>query len=429
VTRLGRLLRTALLLSLTPVAAAVQTANVLLTEGIRAYRDLEFAAAAQLLRRALEPTDSRGLPPADRLRALMYLGAAGIFREERDQAAATFRTLVLADPRFRPDSLVWCIFAFSPIKQEPRMAHRIQGVLSPVVTPFKRDLSPDPERYLRHCKWLLAHGCSGLAVFGTNSEANSLSVDERMLLLEALVQGGVPASKLMPGTGMCALTDTVRLTAHAVKLGCAGVLMLPPFYYKGVSDEGLYRSFAEVIERVGDARLQLYLYHIPPVAQVPISLALIGRLLKAYPGAVAGIKDSSGDWNNTKAVLGAYANSDFDVFAGSEVFLLDTMRAGGKGCITATGNVNPGPIHRVYENWQKPEADALQAGISATRAILQKYPMISALKAVVGHWGRDPDWATVRPPLVELSAGEQRTLVAELTAAGFDMPDLAAPAS
>ena len=309
------------------------------------------------------------------------------------------------------------------------MAHRIQGVLSPVVTPFKRDLSPDPERYVRHCKWLLAHGCSGLAVFGTNSEANSLSVDERMLLLEALVQGGVPASKLMPGTGMCALTDTVRLTAHAVKLGCAGVLMLPPFYYKGVSDEGLYRSFAEVIERVGDARLQLYLYHIPPVAQVPISLALIGRLLKAYPGAVAGIKDSSGDWNNTKAVLGAYANSDFDVFAGSEVFLLDTMRAGGKGCITATGNVNPGPIHRVYENWQKPEADALQAGISGTRAILQKYPMISALKAIVGHWGRDPDWATVRPPLVELTAGEQRSLVAELTAAGFDMPDLAAPAS
>jgi len=309
------------------------------------------------------------------------------------------------------------------------MAHRIQGVLSPVVTPFRRDLSPDPERYVRHCKWLLAHGCSGLAVFGTNSEANSLSVDERMLLLEALVQGGVPASKLMPGTGMCALTDTVRLTAHAVKLGCAGVLMLPPFYYKGVSDEGLYRSFAEVIERVGDARLQLYLYHIPPVAQVPISLALIGRLLKAYPGAVAGIKDSSGDWNNTKAVLGAYANSDFDVFAGSEVFLLDTMRAGGKGCITATGNVNPGPIHRVYENWQKPEADALQAGISGTRAILQKYPMISALKAIVGHWGRDPDWATVRPPLVELTAGEQRSLVAELTAAGFDMPDLAAPAS
>lgn len=309
------------------------------------------------------------------------------------------------------------------------MAHRIQGVLSPVVTPFKRDLSPDPKRYVHHCKWLLAHGCSGLAVFGTNSEANSLSVDERMLLLEALVQGGVPAAKLMPGTGMCALTDTVRLTAHAVKLGCAGVLMLPPFYYKGVPDEGLYRSFAEVIERVGDVRLQLYLYHIPPVSQVPISLALIGRLLKAYPGAVAGVKDSSGDWSNTKAVLDAYATSGFDVFAGSEVFLLDTMRGGGKGCITATGNINPGPIDHLYQNWRAPQADALQAGISATRAMLQKYPMISALKAVVGHWGRDPDWATVRPPLVELSPEQQRSLVTELTAAGFDMPDLGAPRS
>jgi 4-hydroxy-tetrahydrodipicolinate synthase len=305
------------------------------------------------------------------------------------------------------------------------MAQRIQGVLSPVVTPFKHDLSPDPERYVRHCRWLLAHGCAGLAVFGTNSEANSLSVDERMLLLEALVQGGVPASKLMPGTGMCALTDSVRLTAHAVKLGCAGVLMLPPFYYKGVPDEGLYRSFAEVIERVGDARLQLYLYHIPPVAQVPITLALIGRLLKAYPGAVAGIKDSSGDWNNTSAVLDAYAKSDFDVFAGSEVFLLATLRGGGKGCITATGNVNPGPINRVYENWRTPEADALQAGITATRGLLQKYPMISALKGIVGHWGRDPGWATVRPPLVELTPEQQHSLVAELTAAGFDMPGLA----
>jgi len=304
------------------------------------------------------------------------------------------------------------------------MSQRIQGVLSPVVTPFKRDLSPDPERYVRHCKWLLAHGCAGLAVFGTNSEANSLSVDERMLLLEALVQGGVPAAKLMPGTGMCALTDSVRLTAHAVKLGCAGVLMLPPFYYKGVPDEGLYRNFAEVIERVGDARLQLYLYHIPPVAQVPITLGLIGRLLKAYPGAVAGVKDSSGDWNNTRAVLDAYAKSDFDVFAGSEVFLLATLRGGGKGCITATGNVNPGPINHLYENWRAPEADGLQAAITATRGMLQKYPMIPALKAVVGHWGRDPDWATVRPPLVELTAEQQRSLVAELTAVGFDMPGL-----
>ena len=153
-------------------------------------------------------------------------------------------------------------------------AARLRGVLAPVVTPFRKDYSPDPQRFVRHCKWLLAHGCAGLAVFGTNSEANSMSVDERMSLLEALIDGGVPASALMPGTGCCALTDSVRLTAHAVRLGCAGVLMLPPFYYKGVSDEGLYRNFAEIIERVGDERLHLYLYHIPPVSQVSISLQL-----------------------------------------------------------------------------------------------------------------------------------------------------------
>jgi len=306
---------------------------------------------------------------------------------------------------------------------------RLSGVLSPVVTPFKSDLSPDRARYVRHCKWLLANGCSGLAVFGTNSEANSLSVDERMVLLEALVQEGVPADKLMPGTGCCSLTDSVRLTAHAVALGCSGVLMLPPFYYKGVSDEGLYRNFAEVIERVGAQvggnRLQVYLYHIPPVSQVPITLALIERLLKKFPGTVAGVKDSSGDWSNTKAMLDAFAKSGFDVFAGSEVFLLDNMRGGGKGCITATGNINPGAIDKVFRNWKAGNADALQADITATRNVMQKYPMMAALKAVIAHYARDPEWATMRPPLVELTAAQNKSLVAELGARGFDMPRLA----
>jgi 4-hydroxy-tetrahydrodipicolinate synthase len=302
---------------------------------------------------------------------------------------------------------------------------RLSGVLAPVVTPFKRDLSPDRERYVRHCKWLLANGCCGLAVFGTNSEANSLSVDERMVLLEMLIQEGVPADRLMPGTGCCALPDSVRLTAHATALGCAGVLMLPPFYYKGVSDEGMYRNFAEVIERVGDARLQLYLYHIPPVSQVPISLALIERLLKNHPKTIAGVKDSSGDWNNTQAMLDAFAKSGFDVFAGSEVFLLDNMKNGGKGCITATGNINPGAINRLFETWQGSNAEALQKDMTATRGIMQKYPMMAALKAVIAHYSRDPEWAIVRPPLVELTPAQSKPLLAELKARGFDMPGLA----
>jgi len=252
-----------------------------------------------------------------------------------------------------------------------------------------------------------------------------MSVEEKLELLEALIKGGVPAGALMPGTGHCALSDSVKMTREAVRMGCGGVLMLPPFYYKGVSDEGLYRNFSEVIERVGSERLRLYLYHIPPVSQVPITLPLIERLLKKFPGTVAGVKDSSGDWSNTKSMLDAFAKSGFDVFAGSEVFLLDNMRNGGKGCITATGNINPGAINKVFEGWQGANADQMQKDITATRNVVQKYPMMAALKAVIAHFGRNPDWTTVRPPLVELTPAQNKSLMAELEARGFDMPGLA----
>ena len=301
---------------------------------------------------------------------------------------------------------------------------RIEGVLAPVITPFKRDLSPDAGRFVKHCRWLMKSGCAGLAVFGTNSEANSMSVDEKLELLEALVKGGVPAPALMPGTGHCALTDSVRMTREAVRMGCGGVLMLPPFYYKGVSDEGLFRSFSEVIERTGDERLRLYLYHIPPVSNVGISLELIERLLTRYPGIVAGAKDSSGDWNNTRAMLERFKDRGFDIFPGSEVFLLDGLRAGGKGCITATGNVNPGAIDQAFRNWRGPDADKLQAGITATRKIVQKVPMIPALKAINAHFRNDPQWRAVRPPLTGLTPAQDEQVISELKAAGFSMPGL-----
>src|SRR5215470_12328392 len=230
---------------------------------------------------------------------------------------------------------------------------RIHGVLAPVVTPFKADLSPDSERFIRHCRWLLSQNC-GLAPFGTNSEANSMSAEERMTLLDALLAAGIDPSRTMPGTGCCSITETVELTAHAVKHGCAGVLMLPPFYYKHVNEEGRYRYFSEVVQRVGDARLRIYLYHIPPVAIVGITPNLVERLLKTYPNAIAGMKDSSGDWNNTKTFLDAFAGgscqsgSDFDVFVGSESFLLANMRNGGVGTISATANVNPAAIYELY---------------------------------------------------------------------------------
>ena len=298
----------------------------------------------------------------------------------------------------------------------------IRGVLAPVVTPFKADLSPDPERFIAHCQWLLSHNC-GLAVFGTNSEANSMAADERAMLLDALVAAGVDRSHLMPGTGCCSITETVHLTARAVNHGCAGVLMLPPFYYKQVGDEGLYRYFSEVIQRVADVRLKIYLYHIPPVAMVGITPQLVERLRNAYPATIAGMKDSSGDWNNTKAYLDAFAGTGFDIFVGSESFLLANMRHGGVGTISATANVNPAAIHKLYLEWDNPGADpeGQQAALNSVRDVFanKSFPsMIAAMKQALAISRNDPDWARVRPPLVELNVEQGRTLAAALKA-GF----------
>jgi 4-hydroxy-tetrahydrodipicolinate synthase len=298
---------------------------------------------------------------------------------------------------------------------------RLSGVLAPVLTPFGSDLSPDAARFVRHCRWLLSQGCAGLAVFGTTSEANSLSVEEREALLQELLGAGIDPGRLLPGTGCCALTDTVRLTRAAARAGCAGVLMLPPFYYKGVSEDGLFRSFAEVIERVGDARLRVYLYHIPPVAQVGFSMKLVERLLTAYPGTVVGMKDSSGDWNNTKAMLEAFARSGFEVFVGSERFLLANLRNGGVGCITATANINAAPIDRLFRDWRTPGAEQLQEELNALRGAVEKYPVIPALKAIVAHFSGDAAWRAPRPPLVELPGAQAEALLAELRRLGFEM--------
>jgi 4-hydroxy-tetrahydrodipicolinate synthase len=298
----------------------------------------------------------------------------------------------------------------------------MSGVLCPVITPFSEDLSPDPDRLIRQCRWLLSQNV-GLAVFGTNSEANSLSLEEKMMLLDRLVEAGIDTSRMMPGTGCCALTETVKLTQHAVNLGCAGTLMLPPFYYKGVSDDGLFASFAEVIERVGSSSLRIYLYHIPPVSQVGISLDLIERLVRTYPDTVVGVKDSSGDWDNTNAMLQRRWD-DFRVFAGAETFLLQNMREGGAGCISATANINPAAIDNLYQEWQSAEAESLQRELDEIRETAMAYPMIPALKATVAHFSDDAQWRTVRPPLVALADDQCSALVTSLLKKGFDMPGL-----
>jgi len=300
------------------------------------------------------------------------------------------------------------------------MSNRIRGLLAPVVTPFDANLQPDATRFVEHCKWLVSNH-AGLAIFGTNSEANSLSVGERIALLNALLAAGIDPAIMMPGTGCCALTDTVELTRHAVKAGCGGVLMLPPFFYKGLSDDGLFRSYSEVIQRVGDSALRVYLYHIPPVAQVPVTAAVIERLLRAYPGIVAGIKDSSGDWNHTEMLLKKFQSDSFDVFCGSEVFLLQNMRGGGAGSITATGNVNPAMIHDLYVNWRASDAEARQEKITQIRRVFEMIPLIASMKAVIAWKRDDPQWAEVRPPLMSAAKDKVAELRDKLNAIGYQM--------
>ncbi len=296
-------------------------------------------------------------------------------------------------------------------------AQPFQGVLVPVLTPFTAGGEPDAGRFVAFCRWLLDQGANGLAIFGTTSEANSMSTAERMALLDRLVEAGIPAAKLMPGTGACAMTDAVTLVRHAVGHGCGGVLMLPPFYYKPVSDDGIFAFVSGVVDKVASSALRVYLYHIPPVAVVGYSLDLVSRFIGAYPQTVVGLKDSSGDWGNTAALLDRHP--EFAVFPGSEVFLLDALRKGGAGCITATGNMNVRGIAKVYAHWRGSQADALQAEITTVRKVMQAYPMVPALKRVVAHFHDDPAWAAVRPPLQPLDQAQSAALIGDLAKIGF----------
>jgi len=288
----------------------------------------------------------------------------------------------------------------------------MKGVFAAVLTPMRDDLSVDRAAYAEHCRRLLDEGCHGLGIFGTTGEANSLSVAERVAAWAGLVEDGIPADVLLPGTGACALPDAVTLAREALAVGAPGVLALPPFYYKGVSDDGLFRFFAELIERVGDDRLKLFLYHIPPMAQVGFTPELIGRLLDAYPSVVAGTKDSAGDAERIERLCKEFP--DLTVFAGSERFLLDTLRWGGDGCISATCNVTAAQSRRVYDLWEAGDEAAVaeQAALTEARSFLDGYPLIPALKAVMRAKTGDELWRNLRPPLDELDASRASALLA-----------------
>jgi 4-hydroxy-tetrahydrodipicolinate synthase len=286
------------------------------------------------------------------------------------------------------------------------MASSFDGVYAAALSPLREDLTIDRRAFATHCRRLLDEGCDGLAIFGTTGEANSFSVAERVEAWQALVADGVAADTLLPGTGACALSDAVTLTREALALGARGVLALPPFYYKGVSDDGLFGFFAELIERVGDDRLRLFLYHIPPQAILGFSFELIARLLEAYPGVIAGTKDSSGDAARIEATCRELP--PLRVFAGTESLLLDTLRWGGAGCISATVNVTAPLAGEVFRD----RAQEAQDRLTEHRLHLERFPLIPALKAIIRARTGDPAWGAVRPPLVALDAGSERELLA-----------------
>ena len=296
------------------------------------------------------------------------------------------------------------------------MSQDLRGVIAPNLTPFDEDLSVATDLYVAHAKHCLDDGCVGLAPFGTTGEALSVGIAERRATLEALVAAGVPAARLIPGTGLTNLADTAELTRHAVELGCAGAMTLPPFYFKGVADDGLYAYFASLIERVGQEGLRIYLYHIPQVSGVGIPPAVVRRLRAAFPAQIVGIKDSSGDWDNTKALLEI---EGLIVYPGSELPLIEALELGARGCITATANLNAAGIAEVIRLWDAGQRDAarqLHERVKRIRLTVQDYAPIPAQKRILALRHGEPRWAALRPPLLPLDEAKGRELAAKLAA-------------
>jgi len=228
-------------------------------------------------------------------------------------------------------------------------AEGIQGLIAPILTPFNEDLSIAPDLYLSHAKRLLDQGCAGLAPFGTTGEALSVGIDERITAIQGLIDGGIDPAIMIPGTGLSNVADTARLSLACLDMGCAGVMTLPPFYFKDVTEDGLYRYFEQLIAAIGpDARI--YLYHIPPIAIVGIPPTLAARLHADFPDQIVGIKDSSGDWSNTRELFDI---EGMVVYPGSELPLLEALELGGSGCISATANINATDISNVINMYRQ----------------------------------------------------------------------------
>lgn len=283
------------------------------------------------------------------------------------------------------------------------------GVFTAPLTPLQTDLSIDHRALINHCKWLLANGSDGLALMGTTGEANSFSIKERMEALDAVIAAGIPPQQIMVGTGCCAFPDSVELTRHAMQHGLGGVLVLPPFYYKQVTEEGIAQSFDLLINKVNNENLRIYLYHFPKMSGVSFSIPLIKQFVKKYPKIVVGIKDSSGDWSNMQQICQEIPG--FKLYAGTEKFLLDTLKAGGAGCISATANVTTQLAQDVFQAWSKQESKAksLQSYLTQVRSSFDGMPFTGTLKSYLASQTNNSNWLNVRPPntLIEKKDLEQ----------------------
>lgn len=285
----------------------------------------------------------------------------------------------------------------------------LTGLWTPAATPFRADGSVNTERLVEHCKNLLAEGSTGLAILGTTSEANSLTVAERLRIMDSCVEAGIPAHRLLPGTGATALEDAVVLSRHAADIGCAGVLLLPPFYYKNVPDDGLFAFVSGLIDRVGANPPRILLYHIPPMAVVGWPTALVGRLIEAFPDIVVGMKDSSGDFDHVTEMIRSFPG--FAVFPGAEKHLLRGLQAGAVGCISATANINARGISELIRHWREPGAERRQEDANAIRAAAEARGLIQSIKTVLAARYRDESWRNVRAPLMPLGREGQDQLL------------------
>ena len=295
-----------------------------------------------------------------------------------------------------------------------KASRNVSGLWVATLTPMTADLAVDTPRLAAHCRFLFDAGCDGVAIFGTTGEGPSFSAPERLKAMDALLKAGIPARRMILGTGASAITDAAEMNRAATQAGLAGVLMLPSFFFKNQDAEGVRRSYAGAIERTGDPRLKLYLYNIPSVSAVGIDYATIGRLAKDFPGVVAGVKDSSADWSYTKPLLEKFQN--LDLLVGAEHHLALAMAAGAAGTICALPNLTPGLIRALID---APGAAAAQPYHKPAEAMVRLFDQLSfvpALRSLVAAQKRDEAWLHVRAPLHPLSVEAANALRKQVSA-------------